>query len=101
MGASSSATRTGEKDPVPRPALGRFAHEYTLVHEQQQKLYLTEDEKGGGFYRFTPDSWGDLSAGLLEIATLGSPTARSRGARFPTRTPATGTRANRWRARAT
>lgn len=60
----------GEKDPVPRPALGLFSHEYILVHEQQQKLYLTEDEKGGGFYRFTPEPWGDLSAGLLEIATL-------------------------------
>ena len=60
----------GEKDPVPRPALGRFAHEYVLVHAQQRKLYMTEDEKGGGFYRFTPERWGDLSAGLLEIATL-------------------------------
>ena len=60
----------GEKEPVPRPALGRFAHEYILVHAQQQRLYLTEDEKGGGFYRFTPNTWGDLSAGLLEIATL-------------------------------
>ena len=60
----------GEKDPVARPALGRFSHEYTLVHEQQQKLYMTEDEKGGGFYRFTPERWGDLSSGLLEIATL-------------------------------
>jgi len=60
----------GENEPVPRPALGRFAHEYSLVHEQQQKLYLTEDEKEGCFYRFTPNTWGDLSTGLLEIATL-------------------------------
>ena len=60
----------GAKAPVARPALGRFSHEYVLVHEQQKKLYLTEDEKGGGFYRFTPERWGDLSAGLLEIATL-------------------------------
>jgi hypothetical protein len=60
----------GDKAPVARPALGRFSHEYTLVHEQQKKLYLTEDEKGGGFYRFTPENWGNLSSGLLEIATL-------------------------------
>lgn len=60
----------GEKDAVPRPALGRFSHEYIVVHVEHKKLYLTEDEKGGGFYRFTPDQWGDLSAGLLEIATL-------------------------------
>jgi hypothetical protein len=63
---------TGNNDPVARPALGRFAHEYTRVHEQQKKLYLTEDEKEGCFYRFTPDNWGDLSSGLLEVATLGS-----------------------------
>jgi hypothetical protein len=62
----------GEKDPVERPALGRFAHEYIQVHEREKKLYLTEDEKTGGFYRFTPENWGDLSSGLLEIATLGS-----------------------------
>jgi hypothetical protein len=60
----------GANGPVARPALGLFSHEYILVHERQKKLYLTEDEKGGGFYRFTPRSWGDLSAGLLEIATL-------------------------------
>ena len=60
----------GDKEPIERPALGRFAHEYVLVHAQQRKLYMTEDEKTGGFYRFTPERWGDLSAGLLEIATL-------------------------------
>ena len=60
----------GEKPPIPRPALGLFSHEYIWVHEEQKRLYLTEDESGGGFYRFTPTKWGDLSAGLLEIATL-------------------------------
>lgn len=60
----------GENGPVARPALGLFSHEYIVVHERQKRLYLTEDEKGGGFYRFTPESWGDLSAGVLEIATL-------------------------------
>ena len=60
----------GDNAPIAREALGRFAHEYILVHEKQKKLYLTEDEKEGCFYRFTPDSWGDLSAGLLEVATL-------------------------------
>jgi hypothetical protein len=61
---------TGAKPPVPRPALGLFSHEYIQTHDAQKKLYLTEDESGGGFYRFTPAKWGDLSAGLLEIATL-------------------------------
>ena len=60
----------GKKDPIPRPAMGLFSHEYIQAHEREQRLYLTEDESGGGFYRFTPTTWGDLSAGLLEIATL-------------------------------
>jgi uncharacterized protein len=60
----------GKKAAVPRPALGVFSHEYVVVHERTRKLYLTEDQSGGGFYRFTPRKWGDLSAGVLEIATL-------------------------------
>ncbi len=60
----------GEKEPVPRPALGLFSHEYIVVHEREKRLYLTEDTGSGCFYRFTPSTWGDLSAGLLEIATL-------------------------------
>jgi uncharacterized protein len=61
----------GAKPQVARPRLGVFSHEYVVVHEKARRLYLTEDQSGGGFYRFTPAKWGDLSAGLLEIATLG------------------------------
>jgi hypothetical protein len=60
----------GVKAAVARPALGVFSHEYAVVSESDKRVYLTEDASGGGFYRFTPASWGDLSAGLLEIATL-------------------------------
>lgn len=60
----------GQKPPVPRPAMGLFSHEFIQTHDEQKVLYLTEDESGGGFYRFTPARWGDLSEGLLEIATL-------------------------------
>jgi hypothetical protein len=72
----------GEQAPVPRPALGLFSHEYIQAHEAQKKLYLTEDESGGGFYRFTPAKWGDLSAGVLEIATL-QPNGRIAWSRIP------------------
>jgi len=61
---------TGATPPVSRPALGLFSHEYVCVHDVHRQLYLTEDESGGGLYRFTPATWGDLSAGVLEIATL-------------------------------
>jgi secreted PhoX family phosphatase len=56
-----------------RPAMGTFAHEAVAADPLDQRLYLTEDEEGGRFYRFTPDVWGDLSSGLLEVAEwLGS-----------------------------
>lgn len=51
---------------VPRPAMGRFTHEAVCVDENNQRLYLTEDNATGCFYRFTPTKWEDLSAGLLE-----------------------------------
>ncbi|HEX8075544.1 MAG TPA: alkaline phosphatase PhoX [Thermoleophilaceae bacterium] len=60
----------GERPAVPRPALGVFSHEYVVVHEAARRLYLTEDQSGGGFYRFTPSTWGDLGSGVLEMATL-------------------------------
>jgi hypothetical protein len=60
----------GEKPAVARPRLGVFSHEYATVSESDRRVYLTEDQSGGGFYRFTPAKWGDLTAGVLEIATL-------------------------------
>jgi hypothetical protein len=56
--------------PVVRPALGMFSHEAVCVDPVGQRLYLTEDEGDGCWYRFTPDSSPDLSAGLLEVAKV-------------------------------
>jgi hypothetical protein len=53
---------------IPRPGLGAFAHEAAAV-ASDGRVYLTEDRPTGGFYRFTPTVAGDLSHGLLEIAT--------------------------------
>lgn len=51
---------------LPRPALGTYSHEAAAVDPELGHVYLTEDEGDGRFYRFTPSSPGDLSAGLLE-----------------------------------
>jgi secreted PhoX family phosphatase len=48
--------------------MGAFAHEAAAV-AADGCVFLTEDRSDGGFYRFTPASPGDLSAGLLEVAT--------------------------------
>jgi hypothetical protein len=72
----------GKRPQVARPALGVFSHEYVVVHTRARRLYLTEDQSGGGFYRFTPARWGDVSAGVLEIATL-RPDGRIAWSRVP------------------
>ena len=53
-----------------RAALGMFNHEAAAVDPQRRQLYLTEDKPDGGFYRFTPVSYPDLSEGLLEVAVV-------------------------------
>jgi hypothetical protein len=53
---------------VARPALGVFSHEAVCVDPVNKQLYLTEDQPDGCLYRFTPDSYPNLTAGLLELA---------------------------------
>ena len=53
-----------------RPALGAFAHEAVAVDPVRRQLYLTEDSGTGRLYRFTPLSYPDLTAGLLEAASV-------------------------------
>lgn len=53
---------------VRRGALGTFTHEAAAV-ATDDRVYLTEDRPDSGFYRFTPHTAGDLSTGLLEVAT--------------------------------
>lgn len=55
---------------VARPALGRFSHEAVTVDAGRKQLYLTEDMGDGRFYRFTPDSYPDLSSGTLEAMAV-------------------------------
>lgn len=56
---------------VRRSAMGRFQHEAAAV-AADGRIYLTEDRSDGCLYRFTPAVAGDLSSGLLEVATGGS-----------------------------
>ncbi|MCB1669962.1 MAG: DUF839 domain-containing protein [Pseudomonadales bacterium] len=61
----------GNREAMVRPALGRFKHEAVAVDPVNQILYLTEDTPDGAFYRFRPSQpLPDLSAGILEVATM-------------------------------
>ncbi|MGH2980940.1 MAG: alkaline phosphatase PhoX, partial [Solirubrobacterales bacterium] len=69
--------RVWECDPTggnplgtPRPAMGVFTHEAACVDPDRKRLYMTEDVGDGCLYRFTPDSYPDLSTGLLEVALV-------------------------------
>ena len=68
--------RVWECDPtkasqgVVRPALGTFKHEAVAVDSAGQRLYLTEDNSDGNFYRFTPKAYPTLDQGVLEAAIV-------------------------------
>ena len=74
--------RVWECDPFgrararPLPALGRFTHEAVAVDPGTLRLYMTEDQRNGRFYRFTPhhvaDGIPDLADGVLEVAEVTS-----------------------------
>ena len=72
--------------------MGAFKHEAAAVDPRGRRVYLTEDLKDGLLYRFTPERWPSLDAGLLEAATVAAdgsvswtkvpaPSARSRATR--------------------
>lgn len=63
-----SADSVGLSGAQPRKAMGRFVHEATAVEASNGCVYLTEDQgPRDGFYRFRPNSYGDLSSGTLQI----------------------------------
>ncbi len=63
---------TGARPAQQRRSMGAFAHEAAAV-ASDGRVYLTEDRPDGAFYRFTPVAPGDLSSGLLEVATGDAP----------------------------
>ena len=64
------ADPAGVLPALPRPALGNFAHEAAAVDPADGRVYLTEDEGDGCFYRFTPDAPPSLLSGVLEVAVV-------------------------------
>jgi hypothetical protein len=58
----------GEKPAVELPAMGTFKHEAIAVDPVGKRVYLSEDQGDGGFYRFTPANYPDCSSGVLDIA---------------------------------
>jgi len=58
-----------------RPAMGRFKHEAAACDPVRQVIYLTEDESDGCFYRFVPNTWGNLASGTLQVAQAGTATS--------------------------
>jgi secreted PhoX family phosphatase len=64
---------------VVRPAMGRFKHEAAAADPVRRVIYLTEDESTGKLYRFIPTTWGDLSAGTLQVLVAGGGTTGSFG----------------------
>jgi sugar lactone lactonase YvrE len=69
-GAVWECDPTKASQGVRRPALGLFKHEAVAVDSVGQRLYLTEDNSDGGFYRFTPELYPVLDRGLLEVAVV-------------------------------
>jgi uncharacterized protein len=78
----------GKLQAVARPALGVFNHEAAAVDPAARQLYLTEDKPDGGFYRFTPAAYPNLSEGVLEVAVVAPDSSVSwREVPNPTPTP--------------
>ncbi len=65
----------GTNAATQRPAMGRFKHEAAAADPVRKVVYLTEDETNGRLYRFVPTTWGDLSAGTLQVLVAGTATS--------------------------
>ncbi len=88
---------TGVKPAVVHEALGRWAHEAVAVDPDDEILYLTQDHPEGLLYRFSPNAYPDLSAGVLEAcivvfggAVTWGPVVDPSGVSAPTRTQVPG-----------
>ena len=60
----------GVAPAVARSAMGHFQHEAVATDPVGRQLYLTEDRPDGRLYRFTPNQWERLDAGVLEVALV-------------------------------
>ncbi len=60
----------GLQNAIPLKKMGRFNHEAATVDPDTGIVYLTEDKGDGLFYRFIPDTYGDLSSGILQALKI-------------------------------
>ncbi|WP_395373288.1 alkaline phosphatase PhoX [Marinicella sp. W31] len=68
------ASATGPVSPIALTAMGRFNREAVAVDPKTSYVYQSEDRGDGCFYRFRPNTVGDLSSGTLEAMVItGSP----------------------------
>lgn len=83
---------SGGRAAVVLDAMGVFKHEAAAVDPVHRRVYLTEDEGDGVFYRFIPSRYPALDDGSLEVAEVAAdgrtrwhpvpdPSARSRPTR--------------------
>lgn len=56
----------GIQRPMPLKAMGRFSHEAVAMHPGLGIVYQTEDRGDSAFYRFIPDTPGNLLSGKLQ-----------------------------------
>jgi hypothetical protein len=54
----------------PLRALGRWVHEAAGVDPDTGVVYMTEDWNPDGFYRFVPETFGDLTAGTVQTLKI-------------------------------
>jgi uncharacterized protein len=60
----------GTSDAVPLTQLGRYSHEALCIDPASGIVYLTEDARPSGLYRFVPDTPGDLTSGRLQMLAI-------------------------------
>jgi secreted PhoX family phosphatase len=64
------STKNPRAAPIALTEMGRFSHEAVAV-DARGFVYLTEDNNPAGFYRFVPNSYGQLTAGgQLQMLTV-------------------------------
>ena len=65
---------SGNKKPIKHKSLGMFRHEAASVDPKTFNVYMTEDQKKGGFYRFIPKKKSKNKAnykkGILQVANI-------------------------------
>lgn len=65
------ASANGTSPPIPLTAMGRFSHEAVAFDAKRQIVYLTEDAKPCGFYRFLPKKFTKLAdGGTLQMLAI-------------------------------